>query len=230
MTVVTKVDVDNIICAKPAYRDAEELFYTEAMSAITKQDGAEMATKSKQVIIRGGLSSSLTARAWYLYAAGQLIQGQKAKAIGALRMGSALEETETKKNYYSTLERFQGPYRLQLSELLEKGPEASLINGISAKVAAPGNPARVQFHAPDYRGWVSHCWFPSYGCYGYYCGTDQAWYYWYAPLNQYLPINYMLDYPPTPAGAAPMGNVPVGPRTPALPPGASLVPRPITAP
>jgi hypothetical protein len=80
-----------------------------------------------------------------------------------------------------------------------------------------------------YRGWVSRCWFPSYGSYGYYCGADQLWYYWYAPLNEYLPISYMSVYPPTP-GAAPVGVMQVAPGMPALPPGASFVPGPITAP
>jgi hypothetical protein len=88
----------------------------------------------------------------------------------------------------------------------------------------------VHFHVRGYRGWVSRCWFPGYRCYGYYCGEDQAWYYWYAPLNEYLPISYMSIYPPTPGGVAPVGVVPVAAGMPALPPGATFVPGPITAP
>ena len=98
-----------------------------------------------------------------------------------------------------------------------------------APVVVHGRPAHVQFHVRGYRGWVSRCWFSSYGCYGYYCGTDQLWYYWYAPLNEYLPISYMSVYPPT-QGVAPIGVVQVAPGMPALPPGASFVPGPITAP
>jgi hypothetical protein len=92
-----------------------------------------------------------------------------------------------------------------------------------------GHPAHVQFHVRGYRGWVSRCWFPSYGCYGYYCGAEQLWYYWYAPLNEYLPISYMSVYPPT-QGLAPVGMVQAAPGMPSLPPGASFVPGPITAP
>jgi hypothetical protein len=88
----------------------------------------------------------------------------------------------------------------------------------------------VHFHVRGYHGWASRCWFPGYGCYGYYCGVDQAWYYWYAPLNEYLPISEMSIYPPTPDGVAPVGMVPVAPGMPALPPGATFVPGPVTAP
>lgn len=93
-----------------------------------------------------------------------------------------------------------------------------------------GHSVNVPVHVRGYRGWVSRCWFPGYHTYGYYCGTDQVWYYWYAPLNEYLPISYMATYPPTPVGVAPVGVVPVTPGLPALPPGATFVPGPITAP
>ncbi len=93
-----------------------------------------------------------------------------------------------------------------------------------------GHPAHASFHVRGYRGWTSRCWFPSYSSYGYYCAADQLWYYWYAPLNEYLPISYMSTYPPTQFGVAPVGVVPVTPGMPALPPGATFVPGPITAP
>ncbi len=108
---------------------------------------------------------------------------------------------------------------------------APVVHGpaIHTPVVVHGHPAHVPFHVRGYRGWVSRCWFPGYGCYGYYCGTDQVWYYWYAPLNEYLPITYLSVYPPTP-GVAPVGFAPVAPGMPALPAGASFVPGPITAP
>jgi hypothetical protein len=66
---------------------------------------------------------------------------------------------------------------------------------------------------------------------GYYCPVDSLWYYWYAPMNQYLPVTYMADYPPTqfapPVGFAPN---PVLPQGIAPPSGATLIPGPITAP
>jgi hypothetical protein len=97
-----------------------------------------------------------------------------------------------------------------------------------APLVVHGHPAH--FHVHGYGGWVSRCWFPSYGCYGYYSGAEQVWYYWYAPLNEYLPISYMSIYPPTPVGVAPVGVVAVVPGMPALPSGATFVPGPITAP
>jgi hypothetical protein len=91
-----------------------------------------------------------------------------------------------------------------------------------------GPSGHVPFHVHGYRGWVSRCWFPGYGCYGYYCGTEQVWYYWYAPFNEYLPISYMSIYPPTAGGVAPVNMVQAAPGMPALPSGASFVPGPIT--
>ena len=97
-----------------------------------------------------------------------------------------------------------------------------------------GHSVHVPVHVRGYGGWVSRCWFPGYRTYGYYCGTDLTWYYWYAPLNEYLPITYMSIYPPTPVGVAPVGMIPVAPgmpvNSPALPSGATFVPGPITAP
>ena len=109
-----------------------------------------------------------------------------------------------------------------------KGGGHVVIHG-HGPVVVHGPAAHHQFHKRGYHGWVSRCWFPSFGCYGYYCGTEQIWYYWYAPLNEYLPITYMSMYPPT-AGVAPVSVVQVAPGMPALPPGASFVPGPITAP
>ncbi len=99
-----------------------------------------------------------------------------------------------------------------------------------APLVVHGHPIHASFHVRGYGGWVSRCWFPGYRCYGYYCGEDQAWYYWYAPLNEYLPISYMSAYPPTPVGVAPIGVIPVTPGLPALPPGTTFVPGPIMAP
>ena len=100
-----------------------------------------------------------------------------------------------------------------------------------------GHSVQVPVRVRGYRGWASRCWFGNYRCYGYYCGEDQLWYYWYAPLNEYLPIAYLSIYPPTPLGGVPIGVVPVTPGLPvalpmsiALPPGATPAPGPITTP
>jgi hypothetical protein len=101
-----------------------------------------------------------------------------------------------------------------------------------ATLVVHGRSVHVPVHVRGYNGWGWRCWFPGYRTYGYYSGADQAWYYWYAPLNQYLPITYMSIYPPTPAGFAPVmpGQPVMPPMSPALPPGATLVPGPISAP
>jgi hypothetical protein len=65
----------------------------------------------------------------------------------------------------------------------------------------------------NYRGWTRYCWFPSYGCYGYYSPDDNAWYYWYGPENQYRPVSDMQMYPPDNSVN----------KEPPLPPGATAV-------
>lgn len=101
-----------------------------------------------------------------------------------------------------------------------------------AALVVHGHSLHVPVHVRGYRGWVSRCWFPTYNCYGYYCGADQMWYYWYAPLEEYLPITYMSIYLPTQM-APPVTLVPIAPGSQVaspLPPGATLVPGPIAAP
>jgi hypothetical protein len=92
-----------------------------------------------------------------------------------------------------------------------------------------GHSVNVSVRLHGYHGWSSRCWFPTYNTYGYYCGEDATWYYWYAPFNEYLPISYMSIYPPTMA-VAPVTVAPIVPGVPVLPPGASYVPGPIMAP
>jgi hypothetical protein len=53
-----------------------------------------------------------------------------------------------------------------------------------------------RYRSRDYRGWTRYCWFPRYGCYGYYSPDDDAWYYWYGPDNRYRPVSDMDSYPP----------------------------------
>jgi hypothetical protein len=93
----------------------------------------------------------------------------------------------------------------------------------------------------DCRHWNHYCWYGSYGCCGYYCPIECAWYYWYEPFYCYLPCRYLETY--RPVEAAPVSQVvnvntntnvntnasaPAGP--PAFPTGASAVPAGFTPP
>jgi hypothetical protein len=95
-----------------------------------------------------------------------------------------------------------------------------------------------------YSSWRHYCWFPTYGCYGYYCPSACSWYYYYAPQQCYYPISYITTYAPTTPGitinvnnnnnlnnnnvgaSATDGAVPVGPAVaaPPLPTGATGLP------
>jgi len=81
--------------------------------------------------------------------------------------------------------------------------------------AGAGHGSHGQGHrsmSRSYRGWTRYCWFPSYGCYGYYCPDDGCWYYWYGPDDSYRPVSDMAGYPPDKS------------TPPSLPPGATSVP------
>ena len=96
------------------------------------------------------------------------------------------------------------------------------------------NGHNINFRDRSFRGWNSYCYFGQHRCYGYFCPTAQAWFYWYAPMQRYLPISLMAIYPPTPfAGVPPVGInpiAPVGAGLPALPPGAAPVNLPPASP
>lgn len=69
-----------------------------------------------------------------------------------------------------------------------------------------------------YDSWSQQCWFRQHNCRGYYCPQRQCWYYFYQPMNCYLPVQYMDQYAPTAGGPGLPGG---GPQ---LPPGASPLP------
>jgi hypothetical protein len=52
-------------------------------------------------------------------------------------------------------------------------------------------------HHRNYRNWSRWTWNTRYGCYFYYCPTDNCEYYWYAPACCYYPVTYLAQYPPT---------------------------------
>lgn len=67
------------------------------------------------------------------------------------------------------------------------------------------------YRGRNYNAWTNYCYFPSYRCYGFYCGVDLTWYYWYAPRNCFLPTYYMPTMPPVVAmdSPVPAGVLPV---------------------
>jgi hypothetical protein len=87
-----------------------------------------------------------------------------------------------------------------------------------------GRSARAVYHVRDYRAWSSYCWFPQYRCYGYYSSIDGLWFYWYAPLNRFLPVSYMVQYPPAAIGIGPVSPVAGTPGLPGAPGTPGIVP------
>jgi hypothetical protein len=57
-----------------------------------------------------------------------------------------------------------------------------------------------------YHGWSRYCWFPGYGCYGYYCPTRCCWYCYCGQYECFVPVQYVTEFVPTPV-VAPVGVV-----------------------
>jgi hypothetical protein len=91
------------------------------------------------------------------------------------------------------------------------GKSAQHSNNHQLATTHQGKTSSVRFHVRGYRGWRSYCWFPTYGCYGFYDSTCQGWFYWYEPSDQFLPIDTIDTLPPGTSGAdlLPPGAVPV---------------------
>ena len=59
-----------------------------------------------------------------------------------------------------------------------------------------------RFRHRDYHGWTRTYWNPRFSCNWFLCPEDNLWYYWYAPLSEYLPTSCIDEYPPTAAAPA----------------------------
>jgi hypothetical protein len=70
--------------------------------------------------------------------------------------------------------------------------------------------------ARNYCGWTHRCFFPRFGCYGYYCPSTCGWFYLYAAGDCYMPVDAMQNFPPTPNDTGDNG-------TPVLPEGAEPI-------
>lgn len=92
----------------------------------------------------------------------------------------------------------------------------------NAKVHTTQHASNVRSYMRSYRGWNAYCWFPRFGCYGFYDPCCQGWFYWSQTGGQFLPVDALATNAPTTSGATllPTGAVPVStanPVTPALP-------------
>ena len=92
----------------------------------------------------------------------------------------------------------------------------------TAKAQTNHRTSNVRFHVRSYRGWNAYCWFPRFGCYGFYDPCCGGWFYWCQPAGQFLPVDSLATNVPTTSGATllPAGAVPVptaNPVTSALP-------------
>lgn len=113
------VNTDGYIVQEPA-RDpvgAVGIAYADALDAMARYDGEGMVESAGEVVRSSGNRQEVAAAAWFLRAAGHIMQGQDDQARAALRVASRLDDLNRSVRYY-TLERFQGPQRMWLERTL----------------------------------------------------------------------------------------------------------------
>ncbi len=113
------VDTDGYIVQEPA-RDpvgAVGIAYADALDAMARYDGGYVVEAAGDVVRFSGNRREVAAAAWFLRAAGHIMQGQTDQARAALRVASRLDDLNRSVRYY-TLERFQGPQRMWLERTL----------------------------------------------------------------------------------------------------------------
>jgi hypothetical protein len=77
------------------------------------------------------------------------------------------------------------------------GPRSSMhVSGNFKSFSSHGRNYSFFCYPRSYCSWSRYCWFPSYGCYGYYCPTQCCWFYNAAPLQCYVPVSYISTFAP----------------------------------
>jgi len=122
---LNRVDATNVLIRQGGgFRPGQPMgTLTDAHDALGRSDWQGVLANATSVIRNAVPNSQATVRAWYLRAAANIAMGRRQEAAGDLRMGQAQAEHVVGGDPYSlTLERFQGPVRIALSNLLRDGP------------------------------------------------------------------------------------------------------------
>lgn len=125
---VRHVEAGNLLVRQPEGAPATALsgLRTDALDALGRNDG-ERVLQATAALVRHVPSGLLAVEAWYLRAAGHLLLGRRQDAIGDLRVAEALARPLGGYRYHALLERFQGPARIALSDLVEAGAQAAIV-------------------------------------------------------------------------------------------------------
>jgi hypothetical protein len=68
-----------------------------------------------------------------------------------------------------------------------------------------------------YQGFSNFSWLPAFGAFAFYSPEDTTWYYWYEPSDSFLPVSYIVEYPPVNSAGANSSFDPTMPTAPARP-------------
>lgn len=132
LPLVRKVDVGGVLVRQTGLPLPGEPTGTllDAYDALGRKDADALLVAATASIRNAAPNSAAALNSWYLRAAAHQMMGRRQEAIGDLRVAQALAENlAVAGGYYATLERFQGPQRLALSNLLREGPRAVVGGG-----------------------------------------------------------------------------------------------------
>jgi hypothetical protein len=94
----------------------------DAYDALGRNACNEMLQAATASVRNAAPGSTASVNAWYMRAAAHMMQGRRQEALGDLRVAQALaQQVVGGDGYYSSLERFQGPLRIQMSDLMRAG-------------------------------------------------------------------------------------------------------------
>lgn len=101
----------------------------DAYDALGRNASQEVLQAATASIRNAAPTSTASVNSWYMRAAAHMMLGRRQEALGDLRVAQALaQQVVGGDGYYSTLERFQGPLRIQMSDLMREGARGVICN------------------------------------------------------------------------------------------------------
>ncbi len=130
LPLLRKVDTSNVLVRQSSGLEPGQPTGTllSAQDALGRCDRTAMLESATASVRNAAPNSTSAVNSWYLRAAAHLMLGKRQAALGDLRVAHALaEQVVGGSGYYSTLERFQGPMRIELSKLLREGARGAIV-------------------------------------------------------------------------------------------------------
>ncbi len=124
---VDAVDVGSVILAdQRAFSGAHVWGHHDVHAAVREWRPEDVVDATTRLIRRGYSWPD----AWFLRAAGHLMEGREADAVGDVRIARAIESDRSyyRSQRFRAIERVQGPVRTQLERMVALGPASSIVS------------------------------------------------------------------------------------------------------